>query len=217
MTGKVQYVTQHYWRGLGQGPLFGNAPAFEPSISFTGGKWNIGIFSGASFDNIYKCIMPWVQYSPTKGLTVGIWDIYSPGTDFWDTDITDFNLHTSDHYVDAILSYKFPWNLQLKVATLVLGGDPNEEGKRNYTTYLEANYAYKKDQLSLYAAIGATPKKGLYAKEAGIINLEAKIQYTILPYENSIQLPVFMRVGYNPVDDYFQFVAGAIILLPFNL
>lgn len=47
--GSVQYVTQHYWRGLGRGPLFGDAPAFEPSIAFSNLHWNIGVFAGGHF------------------------------------------------------------------------------------------------------------------------------------------------------------------------
>ena len=58
VVGNVQYVTQHYWRGLGRGPLFGQAPAFEPSITFLNKKWNMGVFAAGSFDGVYKTVMP---------------------------------------------------------------------------------------------------------------------------------------------------------------
>lgn len=215
--GNVQYVTQHYWRGLGKGPFFGKAPAFEPTIAFTNGKWNLGVFSGASFDSVYKCMMPWVAYSPIKGLTIGLWDIYSPGKDFWHTNILDFSLETSKHFVDAMAAYKFPFNLELKAATLVFGGDANAEGKRNFTTYLETNYGYNWNNFLFYGAIGVTPWSGLYSKKAGIINLETKVQYTVPLFDNRAQLPIFIRAGYNPKADYFQFLAGAAIILPYNL
>ncbi len=90
MIANIQYVTQHYWRGLGKGPIFANSPAFEPSLTFTDGSWNMGVMTGTSFDNIYAAVVPWISYSPIKNLSIGIWDMYSPGSKFWETDPLDF-------------------------------------------------------------------------------------------------------------------------------
>lgn len=217
--GSAKYVTQHYWRGLGKGPLFGKAPAFEPNFLFTNGKFSAGVSFGASFDNVYKAMIPWVSYSPVKGLKIGISDIYSPGTNFWKTKITNFDLATSKHFVDATIDYKLPFNVGLKWATLIAGGDrkPGEPTKRNFTSYAEINYGYKWDRISVSAAVGMTPWKGLYnSKKAGINNMEAKLQYTV-PLYGKMSLPVFAVTGYNPLADYFQFLVGASIVIPYKL
>lgn len=111
VVGNVQYVTQHYWRGLGKGPLFGEAPAFEPSIMFLNKNWNMGLFAAGSFDGVYKAVIPWISFSPVKNLWIGVWDIYSPGKKLWTSDAKpfDFGLTTSNHFVDAVVSYQLPW------------------------------------------------------------------------------------------------------------
>ncbi len=219
--GNVKYVTQHYWRGLGVGPLFGDAPSFEPSITFTNGKFSVGVSTGASFDNVYKAMIPWVFYSPVKGLKIGITDIYSPGTKFWDTDITDFGLTTSKHFIDASIDYTFPFNLGFKWATLIAGFDPRPTDtinhKRNFTTYIEANYSYTFNRITASAAVAVTPWTGLYNKtKSGVNNIQATVKYTVPLYGKS-SLPIWATAGYNPLDDYFQFLVGASIVLPYNL
>lgn len=219
MIGTAKYVTQHYWRGIGKGGLFGKSPSFEPNIVFTNGKISVGLIGAASFDNIYKCMLPWVTYSPVKGLKIGIWDIYSPGTDFWKTNIFDFDLSSSKHFVDATLEYKFPFNLGVKWATLIAGGDPNptNRDKRNFTSYFEVNYAYAWNRFSVAAAVGITPWKGLYySKKAGFNNLEATLKYK-LPIYQKVSLPIWATCAYNPIADYFQFLAGASIVIPYKL
>ncbi len=117
-----------------------------------------------------------------------------------------------------MITYKFDFNLGLKAATLFLGGDdPDKDGKANYTSYLEANYSYAWGQFSTYVAVGATPWKGLYSRnKAGIVNVEAKFQYNFVAYEK-VSIPIYVRTCYNPIADYFQFVAGASVILPFDL
>jgi hypothetical protein len=126
MVGNAQYVTQHHWRGLGRGPLFGEAPAFEPSISFFNKNWNVGVVAGGSFDGVYKVVMPWISFSPVKNLWIGVWDIYSPGKKLWTNQAKpfDFGLTTSNHFVDAMIFYQLPW-----LSTHVEMGD-NSYGKR---------------------------------------------------------------------------------------
>ena len=214
--GNIQYVTQHYWRGLGKGPLFGEAPAFEPSISFYNKHWNIGVFAGGSFDGIYKTVMPWINYSPAKDLWIGLWDIYSPGRNFWNTNPFDFGTTTSKHFVDLMVTYQLPWfPLSLKAATVVFGGDPNADGNKNYTTYLETSYQHRWGKFSAWGGIGVTPWKGLYASRGGINNLELKLQYNFRLYQ-PVTMPVFTKIAYNPVADKFHFVVGASLLIPYS-
>lgn len=218
LIGVAKYVTQHYWRGLGEGPIFGKAPAFEPSVTITNGKFSAGVASGASFDNVYKCMIPWVSFSPVKGLKVSLSDIFSAGTNFWDTDIFDFDLHSSKHFVDLSIDYKTDFNLGIKLATLVAGADrkPGEPDKRNFTSYCELNYVYTWERWSAAAAIGVTPWEGLYSRDkAGVNNMEATLKYK-LPVYGKASMPVWIRAGYNSLANYFQFLAGASIVIPYD-
>ncbi len=217
--GNVQYVTQHYWRGLGKGPLFGEAPAFEPSIMFFNPHWNMGLFAGGSFDGVYKAVIPWISFSPVKNLWIGVWDIYSPGKKLWTSDAKpfDFGLTTSNHFVDAVVSYQLPWfPLSMKWATLVAGKDPNAEGKRNFTTYAELSYAHRWNDFSVWGGVGVTPWKGLYhGKKGGVNNLELKLQYNFRLYE-PITMPLFTKIAYNPLSEQFHFLVGANLLIPYT-
>ena len=207
------YVTQHYWRGIGRGKLFGKAPAFEPQITFVKGKWMFGLFAGASFDNIYKTAMPFVIYQVTPEFSVAVQDIYSPGAKFWDTDPFNFNLNSSSHFVDYYMTYRFRnFPLQLKWATVFLGKDPKPEGGRNFTSYAEIGYGVKYKKWQADAFIGATPWKGLYATKAGINNLELKVQHNFVINQN-VPFPVFLKAGYNPIAEKGVFVAGATVNL----
>ena len=214
--GSVQYVTQHYWRGLGRGPLFGDAPAFEPSIAFSNPHWNIGLFAGGTFDGVYKTVMPWINYSPLKNLWIGLWDIYSPGKKFWTTNPLDFSTATSKHFVDLMVTYQLPrFPLSLKAATVVIGGDRNAEGSKNFTTYLETSYLQRLNDFSIWCGVGVTPWKGLYASRGGVNNLELKLQYNFHLYK-PLTLPVFSKFAYNPISEQFHFVVGANLLIPYT-
>lgn len=214
--GNIQYVTQHYWRGLGRGPLFGEAPSFEPSISFYNKYWNIGVFTGGSFDGVYKTVMPWVSYSPVKNLWIGLWDIYSPGRNFWSTDPFDFGLLTSKHFVDLLVTYQLPqFPLALKAGTIVFGFDPNGEGKRNFTSYYEVSYQHSWNNFSAWGGLGVTPRKGLYAAKGGVNNLELKLTYNFKLYA-PVSMPVFTKIAYNPIAEKFHFVVGANLLIPYS-
>ena len=219
VVGNVQYVTQHYWRGLGKGPLFGEAPAFEPSIMFLNKNWNMGLFAAGSFDGVYKAVIPWISFSPVKNLWIGVWDIYSPGKKLWTSDAKpfDFGLTTSNHFVDAVVSYQLPWfPLSLKWTTLVAGKDPNAEGKRNFTTYAELSYSHRWNDFSVWGGVGVTPWKGLYHREkGGVNNLELKLQYNFRLYE-PINMPLFTKIAYNPLSEQFHFLVGANLIIPYT-
>lgn len=217
VVGNVQYVTQHHWRGIGSGALFGEAPAFEPSIAFFNKYWNVGVFAGGSFDGVYKAVMPWVSFSPVKGLWIGVWDIYSPGKEIWQKDPFDFGLTSSKHFVDATISYQLPWlPLSMKWATIVAGQDPNPDGKRNFTSYAEVSYVYNWRALGVYGYVGMTPWSGLYYREKGGVNhLELKLQYKFQLYK-PVTLPLFVKFTYNPLAEKFLFVAGASITIPYT-
>ncbi len=215
--GNVQYVTQHHWRGIGKGKLFGNAAAFEPSIAFVNKNWNMGVFTAASFDNVYKAVIPWVSFSPVKNLWIGVWDIYSAGEDIWTYNPFDYSLATSKHFVDAVVSYQLPWiPLTLKWTTIVAGKDANAEGKRNFTSYGELSYGHRWNDFSVWGCVGMTPFGGLYHRaKGGVNNLELKFQYNFKLYQ-PISLPVFTKFTYNPLAEKFLFQAGASITIPYT-
>lgn len=223
LVGNVQYVTQHHWRGIGKGGLFGKAAAFEPSVSLVNKNWNVGIFTAASFDNVYRAVIPWVSYSPVKNLWIGVWDIYSAGDAIWTHNPLDYSIETSKHFVDAVVSYQLPWfPLTVKWTTIFAGKDANAEGKRNFTSYGELSYTHRWNDFSVSGCLGMTPWKGLYtravgADNPGINNLELKFQYNFKLYK-PITMPVFTKFTYNPIakTDKFLFQAGASLLIPYK-
>lgn len=213
ITLSATYVTQHYWRGIGRGKLFGEAPSFEPQLTFAKNRWTFGISAGASFDNIYKTVLPFVIYSVTPEFSVAVQDIYSPGTNFWHSKPFDFNIATSKHFVDCYMVYRFKkFPLQLKWASIFLGKDANADGERNFSSYAEISSGFKMRGWQVDGSIGGTPWKGLYAIEAGITNLEAKIQYNFLIHKN-VPFPVFVKLAHNPVSKMSHIVGGCTVNL----
>lgn len=213
ITLSATYVTQHYWRGIGRGKLFGNAPAFEPQLTLMKDKWTFGLFAGASFDNVYKTAMPFVIYQATPEFLVALQDIYSPGTDFWQKNPLDFNIHSSRHFLDFYMVYRFrSIPIQLKWASVVLGRDPKMEGGRNFSSYAEIGYGLKYKKWQTDAYIGVTPWKGLYAKKAGVNNMELKLQYNCVINQN-VPFPIFLKATYNPISELTHVVAGATVNL----
>lgn len=210
----AHYTTQHYWRGIGRGGLFGKAPAFEATLSFSNKKWSMGVFTGASMDNIYKTAMPFVTYKVTPQFLVAVQDIYSPGTNFWGSKPFDFDINTSKHFVDYYMVYNFKKvPIGLKWATVFLGADPNKDGNRNYSSYAEISSWHSYKNWSVLGAIGYTPWKGLYAKKAGFNNMEAKLQYTFKLNKGKLPFPVYIKATYNTITEYAHFLAGASITL----
>lgn len=210
----AHYTTQHYWRGIGRGGLFGKAPAFESTLSFAKNKWLMGVFVGASMDNVYKTAMPFVAYKISSQFLVALQDIYSPGANFWKSEPFDFDMKKSKHFVDYYMVYKFKKiPIQLKWASVVLGGDPNKDGKRNFSSYAEiaSNYSYK--NWNVAGAIGYTPWKGLYAKKAGFNNIEATLQYSFKLHKGAIIMPIYVKATYNTITNYGHFLGGTSITL----
>lgn len=211
---KATYTTQHYWRGIGRGGLFGKAPAFESSLSFFNKKWSIGLFAAGSLDNIYKAVIPSVLYKVTPQFLVAIQDIYSPGTKFWGSKPFDFDINTSDHFVDYFMVYRFKKvPINLKWASVVLGSDPNDDGNRNFSSYAEISSAYQYKNWKIAGAIGYTPWKGLYAKKAGFNNMEATLQYNFKLNDGKIPFPVYIKATYNTITEYAHFIAGTSVTL----
>jgi hypothetical protein len=208
-----EYTTQHYWRGLGRGNLFGKGPAFESRIIFKQNKWTYGLFAAASFDNIYKTAMPFVIYNVNYQFSVALQDIYSPGKTFWQSDPLNFNINESKHFVDFYTTYKFKKiPLNLKWASVVLGYDPKEDGGRNFSSYAEVSTVHKFGRWQASGAIGVTPWKGLYVKEAGICNLETKLQYNFTTSE-TVPSCIYVKATYNTITNFSHFIAGATFTL----
>lgn len=157
--------------------------------------------------------MPFVIYRVTPEFMVAVQDIYSPGTNFWNSKPFDFDLHTSKHFVDYYMVYKFSeFPLQLKWASVVLGYDPNADGKRNFSSYAEVSSGFKVNKWQFDGYVGGTPWKGLYAKEAGITNLEAKAQYNFVINKN-VPFPVFLKAAHNPIAKQSHIVGGCTVNL----
>lgn len=130
----------------------------------------------------------------------------------------DFGLNTSNHFVDAVISYQLPWfPLTFKWMSIVAGKDPNlKNGKRNFTSYAKISYRHAWNQFSLWGGIGYTPWGGLYHRaKGGINNIELKAQYDFKIYK-PVTVPVFVRVAYNPLAEKFHVGGGVSVRIPYS-
>lgn len=83
-------------------------------------------------------------------------------TDYWYVGADDYakflnySAHSTYHTIEGSVGYDFGF-LSLKWSTYFAGADYNEDGKREYTSYIEANVPFKLAGCEGMATVGATP------------------------------------------------------------
>lgn len=201
---QLDFVTRHSWRG----GMEGGAPSLEPTIEFRKGKWTIGTWFAATFDDKYKELDLYVTYSPTSQFSVSLFDYYCPPTKLSDAHFYKLGKTDTRHLFDIIFNYQFKkFPLKLTAATLFAGMDTDEKEDLRYSTYLEAAYTYSWHNYDLTAVVAGTPWEGIYASKADFVNLELKLAHNF-KLKKGVDFPIFGRVVHNPYRNETYYIAG---------
>lgn len=120
--------------------------------------------------------------------------------------------HKTDHIYEAGITYLFPCNkfpLSLSCNTMIGGGDKKDNGKQAYSTYMEANYPFNVNNVSLNAFCGFTPCDAIMYKtnSFAITNIGVKASKE-LHVSNTFSLPIYTQVIWNPNREDVHFVLG---------
>lgn len=192
-------VSEYIWRGTYCGGL-----SVQPSISIAKSGFSLTAWGSVGIN---------AEDTKEVDLTLG----YGAGgfgvalTDYW------FNTQDSPRYFDyrsrgahvleATVGYDFgpvalSWN------TNVAGYDYyKENGKRAYSSYVEAVVPFKLGGFDFAAEIGATPWEGAYSDGLNVTNIGLGVSKEI-KVTDSFTLPAFAKVTANPFEDRTYFVFG---------
>ncbi len=198
-------VSQYIWRGLDSGnaslqPTLGVA---WKGLSLT--AWgSVGIAQTADtkeFDFTLAYTL--------GGFTIGV-------TDYWfntgldpDNRYFRYNAHSTNHIFEGSIGYDFGF-ASLQWFTNFAGNDGvNKDGKRAYSSYVEANVPFRLGGAEWKATLAAVPYATTLYQTTGfaVTNVSLKATKTIAVTE-SFSLPVFAQVAANPCTQKAYLVFG---------
>jgi len=212
-------VSQYVWRGsLATGSP---TPNFQPTLAFTEGNFEIGVWGSTDFVGSYKEVDTYIS------LTVGQFKLAV--TDYnWNLDKANyFNYANSEtgHRIEGTIGFTGTKAIPISIIwnTMFYGLDKKSEEstKQAYSTYIELGYS--NGPVSFY--FGFTPWAGYYnnygvttfdpgarEKTFSIVNIGTSITKT-LKITESFSLPLKATLVINPSatysrNDYIHLVFG---------
>ncbi|MCK9639482.1 MAG: hypothetical protein M0R39_06185 [Prolixibacteraceae bacterium] len=201
-------VSHYVWRGsMATGSP---TPNFQPTLSFTKGKLEIGVWGSTDFVGSYKEVDPYVSISSGQLKFVV--------TDYnWNFDKANyFNYKNSEtgHRLEGTIGFTGPETLPISVTwnTMLYGLDKKstDSTKQAYSTYIELGYS--KGTTSFF--FGFTPWSGYYnnygqttfdplarKKTFSIVNIGASVTKA-LKITEKFSLPLKTTLVINPSATY---------------
>lgn len=200
--------SRYLWRGLD----FGDAPAFQPSLSYTSGGFTVGAWGSYSF--------------PTTGATYAENDLYASYSFATETSglftaiITDYYIPSygipfgyfkpktgfvAAHTIEGGVTYTGPESLPISLALYAnLSNDPEN------STYFQVGYPITVNDATVSFAAGFVPSKSAYylVDKGNIINLSITGSKTIAITEK-FSIPINVSYISNPSQDKTYLVFGA--------
>jgi hypothetical protein len=180
---EIIFQSRHVWRG----DKLGTAPAIEPSVTFSGGRFSFNVWAAVTTNNSYSEVdlIPSYQF---KELSVTLLDYYNPVAGKSNSYL-NFQDSLNRHSVELTVDNYSVENRRLKwmIGTFLLGDQNKETGNPYFSTYLEVKYPFTVFTIETEPFIGLTPFPGYYADRFAIINtglsfskeIDLKLPFTI--------------------------------------
>ena len=192
-TVSADVVNQYIWRGqdLGDVSLQPTLGLSYKGLSLTG--WgNVGL----SDKDDTK------EFDITAAYTIGMF--HAGITDYWFNTPIDkyfsYAAHNTSHVFEGNIGYDFG-KFSLNAYTNFAGNDGlNKDGKRAYSSYLEANVPFALGGYKWNATIGAVPyATSFYAKANGFAVTNVSLRATKdIRVSDSFSIPIFAGITANP-------------------
>ena len=191
----LDIYSSYIWRGA----KFGSGPAFQPSVSFSTGGFEIGGWGSvsASTDEAFEMDL-YASYS-IGGFSIGLTDYYFGG---------DWTQYKTMHYLEPSLSFGIG-DFSIAGYYMFLPGTDAGDGMEETSfgsegdIYFEAGYSFKHVDLTLGAGDGQYTSDG----EFNICNIGVGTSKEI-PITESFSLPVSGAVILNPSTGGFFITVG---------
>ena len=197
------FVSSYVWRGMYQ-----TGASFQPTLGLSVAGFSFTVWGSTDFDgNIStdgrssKEIDLVAAYTiGNTGLAIGISDYWSPGQGANNY----FNLKSSEtsHVFEANLEYVLPiekFPLSVAWNTNFAGADLDENGKRDFSSYVELNFPFSVRKVDLNATCGFVPYRAVAydANRFAVTNVALTGSYPI-KITDSFSLPIFAQAIWNP-------------------
>ena len=204
-TVSADFVSQYVWRGQDCGSV-----AVQPTlgVGYKGLSLSAWGSYGLTNPDDTKEFDLTLAYE-TGGFNIGI-------TDYWFTEGLDpegryfkYDAHGTNHVFEATVGYDFG-PLSLQWYTNFAGNDGvNKDGKRAYSSYVEANVPFRLATCDWTATAGAVPYATDFYGTSGfaVTNLSLKATKDIR-VTDSFSIPVFAQVAANPCAQKAYLVFG---------
>jgi hypothetical protein len=201
-------VSKYVWRGVDQG----TGASIQPSLGLSYKGLSLGAWGSVSFANPLPYELDFSLGYSVGGFSIGITDYYWNGIEG-----SFFAYHADNHLFEGNLSFSFgeKFPLTLSWNTFFAGRmDQDEEGKQQYSTYIEAAYDFSLGGLDFSAAIGAAPwdspvwlapANGKTGFRISSISLTGSKKLDITP---TFSVPLFVQCIFSPATDASHLVVG---------
>ncbi|MDD4192687.1 MAG: hypothetical protein PHI28_15235 [Mangrovibacterium sp.] len=187
----VDLYSNYIWRGT----KYGTGPAIQPSVSFSAGGLTLGVWG--SFDATgYTEVDPYLSYSFSNGLSLGMTNYYYPGSSGEGTSIFKEEANAWEvnaGYTTGGLSLSANYILN-EAATAASAGDD---------LYFQAGYAFEKFNILVGAGDGWHTSDGEFNVCNIGIGTGKEIKIT-----DSFSIPVTGQVILNPEREQLYVVVG---------
>ncbi len=198
-------VSRYVWRGM----LLSATPNIQPSVTYSYGGFSAGFWGS------YAVAAPFAEIDIFLTYEIGSFSFTL--NDYYVEDETDLSLNnyflwkneTTPHALEGVVAFggteSFP--LSLSVATIFYGLDKDANAKNYMSTYIELGYPANIGGTDVNFFVGGTPKEGMYATKAGLVNVGAGVSKEI-KITDSFSLPVSSSIIVNPAAKDIFFVFG---------
>ncbi len=193
-------VSSYIWRGIDCGGV-----SIQPEITVARAGFSLTAWGSVGFDKKDDKEVDLILGYEYGGFSVAV-------TDYWFSTYGERNkyfnygAHTTSHVYEATLGYDFgpvalAWN------TNFAGSDyEKENGKRAYSTYIEAIVPFTLAGFDFAAELGFTPWEGAYSNKFNVTNISLMASKEI-KVTDSFTIPAFAKLTVNPYTEgaYFAF------------
>lgn len=198
-------VSSYIWRGQDLGSV-----AVQPTfgVGYKGLSLSAWGSYGLTNPNDVKEFDLTLSYA-TGGLNIGL-------TDYWFSEGLDpngryfkYDAHGTNHVIEANMGYDFGF-ASLQWFTNITGNDGiNRDGKRAYSSYLEASAPFKLSAIDWTATIGMVPYATTSYGTRGfsVTNLSLRATKEI-KVTDSFSIPIFGQLTGNPCSQKAYLVLG---------
>jgi hypothetical protein len=212
ISAQVKFGTDIYSRYIWRGLDFGNAPAFQPSLTYSTGGLAVGAWGSYAFptsSTTYAENDLWASYTfaiPNSGSFSAIFtDYYIPSTGIKFGYFKPENGTGAAHTLEGGICYCGPESLPITLAFYT-----NLSNETDNSSYIQVSYPFTIDDATITLAAGFVPKKSTYylTDEAGFTNLSITAAKSIA-VTDKFSIPLSVAYIANPSLDITYLVFGA--------